>query len=541
MRRLFALLSAALLVAAASPSRAAESIGVVFAGRPLDPVPSYRADREVYLDVQRVGEIYGGQVYWSQVSGRVKLTVRGRAMQFAVDSTRATSGGAPIEMTAPLRVRASRAFVPLELLRSDEFERWSGFDARYDAASRTLVLERRATAGPVHAFSYKDRTRVVVELAPGVAYSAAARGVGTVELSIPYGVVEADDSVAVDDGIVAAYAVKQEARRARIVVRLAAAGQRWRVLELADPRRLALDVYAPGAAASAAPPVEPGERAVVPAASAPQAPAASTAAAAASAGAAPAPTVQPAPPPATAVAAPAPAAPSAAKPRRRVVVVDAGHGGKDPGASSARGTDEKNVTLAAALELARVLRQRGDFDVVLTRTDDTFVPLSDRSKKANDLDADLFVSLHCNSARNRRERGFEVYSVSETASDPEAEALAAAENAPLELEGKKPSDENAQQILLAMTKTEMINESAPFAALVERELAKRVGVPDRGHKQAAFYVLRGTHAPAILVEMAFLSHPKDELELNSRTFRRKVVEGVAAGIADYARKKGWLQ
>jgi N-acetylmuramoyl-L-alanine amidase len=187
-----------------------------------------------------------------------------------------------------------------------------------------------------------------------------------------------------------------------------------------------------------------------------------------------------------------------------------------------------------------VLRQRGDFEVVLTRSDDTFVPLSDRSKTANDLNADLFVSLHCNSAKNHREHGFEVYSVSETASDPEAEALAATENAALQLEGKKPEDETAQQILLAMTKTEMINESAPFAAFVGREMAKRLDVPNRGLKQAGFYVLRGTHAPAILVEMAFLSHPKEELELGSRRFRRKVVAGVAAGVADYAKKKGWL-
>ena len=188
-----------------------------------------------------------------------------------------------------------------------------------------------------------------------------------------------------------------------------------------------------------------------------------------------------------------------------------------------------------------MLRERGDFDVVLTRGDDTFVPLSERSKKANELDADLFVSLHCNSASSRREHGFEVYSVSETASDPEAERLAAVENSALELEGKNPQDETAKGILLAMTKTEMINESAPFAALVERAIGRRVDVSDRGQKQAGFYVLRGTHAPAILVEMAFVSYPKDEAELGSRRFRRKMVEGVAAGIGDYARKKGWFE
>ncbi|MDE2490436.1 MAG: N-acetylmuramoyl-L-alanine amidase, partial [Elusimicrobia bacterium] len=236
-----------------------------------------------------------------------------------------------------------------------------------------------------------------------------------------------------------------------------------------------------------------------------------------------------------------PVAPVRAPRRRRIVVIDAGHGGKDPGTTGLRGTREKDIALKEALELAKILRERGDFKVVLTRDKDVFVPLSERSKIANDLDADMFVSLHCNASLDHRERGFEVYSISETASDPEAERIAKAENASLELEGKNPEDETAKLILLAMTKTEMINESAPFAALVARDVSKRVDIPDRGVKHAGFYVLRGTHAPAILVEMAFLSDRKEEAELGSRRFRREMAEGIAAGIADYARKRGWLK
>jgi N-acetylmuramoyl-L-alanine amidase len=373
----------------------------------------------------------------------------------------------------------------------------------------------------VHSFSYADRTRIALELGPGVKSEVSARGAGELDIVVPFGVVEGDDRVDVDDGVVASYTVKQESRAARVIVRFTASGERWTAAELADPRRLVVDVYAPGvvppaAAATAAAEIErPEEDAPAQAAAAAPAVAASTAAKSA-----PAPAVS-----AVALKKAPPAAP--AKPRRRVVVIDAGHGGKDPGATGTRGTKEKDITLLAAFELAKVLRERGDFDVVLTRTDDTFVPLSDRSKKANDIDADLFISLHCNSAFSHKEHGYEVYSVSETASDPEAERLATVENSALELEGKNPQDELATGILLAMTKTEMINESAPFA--------------DRGQKQAGFYVLRGTHAPAILVEMAFVSYPKDEAELGSARFRRKMVAGVAAGIADYAHKKGWLQ
>ena len=533
MKKLAFLTAAALLpiLISAARVRAAETVAVVVSGKALEPVPSYKAGSEIYLDAKRVGEIYGGQVYWYPVSGRVQLSLRGRTLQFVVDSKKASAGDETLALTAPVIVRASQAFIPVSLLSSDAFARWSGSDGRWDAVTRTLQVERRTTVGPVHSFSYKGRTRVSIDLGPVVKYEAAVRGDGSLDISVPFGVVEGDDRVDVDDGVVASYSVRQEARAARLNVKLASPGERWTATELADPRRLIVDVYEPGAVPPVSGAVEENsvsEKAKADAA-VPELVAASTAAKAATT-----------PALVSAAQKKTPVEPPA-KPRRRVVVVDAGHGGKDPGATGTRGTKEKNITLLAALELARVLRERGDFDVVLTRSDDTFVPLSDRSKKANDLEADLFVSLHCNSAFSHKERGFEVYSVSERASDPEAERLAAVENSALELEGKNPQDEKAAGILLAMTKTEMINESGPFAALVERAIGKRVDVPDRGQKQAGFYVLRGTHAPAILVEMAFVSDAKEEAMLGSSRFRRKMVEGVAAGVGDYARKKGWLE
>jgi N-acetylmuramoyl-L-alanine amidase len=514
-----------------APAFAAETVSVVVAGEPLEPIPSYRAGNEMYLDAKRVGQIYGGQVYWYPVSGRVQLSLRGRTIQFVVDSNKAAAGDAVFSLAAPVLLRMSHAFLPVSLLHMEDFERWSGFDARFDAATKTLQVERRTTAGPLHAFSYKGRTRIALELASGLSAQATARGVGGLEVTVPGAVVESDDKVDLDDGIVSSYAVKQEPRQVRITVRLAEKGQKWRTSELPDPRRFVVDVYALGVEPAAETPAATPETAAAAPSSGPEPPVSVSSKSVAVSTPAPAAVKRPA-------AAPA-AAP--AKPKKRIIVVDAGHGGKDPGATGTRGTKEKDINLAAALELARVLRERGDFEVILTRTDDTFIPLSDRSKIANDAAAALFVSLHCNSAFRKREHGFEVYSVSETASDPEAEQLAEAENAAMALEGKKPEDETAKQILLAMTKTEMINESAPFAALVERAVGKRIDVPDRGQKQAGFYVLRGTHAPAILVEMAFVSNVKDEAQLGSRRFRRRMAEGVAAGIADYARKRGWLE
>jgi len=486
---------------------------VVVSGKPQEAADAYQADGRLYLDAKRVGELYGGQVYWYPVSGRIQLSMRGRSLQLVVGSDKATAGDLELKLAEPVIVRVSRALVPLSFLTGPDFASWSGHQTRYDERTKTVIVEKTGTVGAPRAFSYKGRTRISVELAPDASYHASARGTGGVDLVVDFGVAEGDERVGLDDGIVDSYALKQEAKLVRLSVRFADTGQRWRASELAEPRRAVLDIYAPGAALPDERPVSKIENSK------------------------------------KTVAAYQDGEPAKAKSdkpketaqRRRLIVIDPGHGGKDPGATGGRGTREKDVNLAAALELSRVLKERGDFDVMLTRDEDVFIPLSERSELANGKNADLFVSLHCNAAGNKHENGFEVYSVSETASDPAAEALAASENAVLEYEGKNPQDETAKMILLAMTKTEMINESAAFSALSAKAIGKRVDVSARGAKQAAFYVLRGTHAPAILVEMAFVSHVKDEAKLASRRFRRTMAEGIASGIADYARRQGWLE
>jgi N-acetylmuramoyl-L-alanine amidase len=512
------LLTAVLTILSAAPSRArAGEIAVVVSGKAQEAAESYRAGGRSYIDAKRIGALYGGQVYWYAVSGRVQLTLRGRTLQLVAGSDKALAGDRELKMGDPVIVRASRAFVPLSFLTGAGFAAWSGHQTRYDERTKTLLVEKTGTVGAPRSFSYKGHTRITLELAAGASHRAVARGTGGVDLVVDFGVAEGDDKGSVDDGIVDSFTLKQEAKLVRLSVRFAETGLRWRASELDSPRRAVLDVYAPGVAIPEGPVVAAEEA--------------------------------PKEPPKAALAVPAvkqsgkakPEEPKAEPKRRRLIVIDPGHGGKDPGASGARGTREKDVNLAAALELARVLKERGDFDVHLTRDEDVFLPLSERSELANSRNADLFVSLHCNAAGNKRESGFEVYSVSETASDPAAEALAASENAVLELEGKNPQDEMAKMILLAMTKTEMINESSVFSALAAKAIGKRVDVEDRGAKQAGFYVLRGTHAPAILVEMAFVSHAKDEAKLTSRRFRRTMAEGIAAGIADYAKRQGWLE
>ena len=222
--------------------------------------------------------------------------------------------------------------------------------------------------------------------------------------------------------------------------------------------------------------------------------------------------------------------------RKLRIVVDPGHGGKDPGARGIHGTLEKDINLKAALELARLLKKTGVFEVRLTRHDDTFVSLSKRSEIANNWKADLFVSLHSNAAKDPRDSGFENYFMSEKASDPHAQRLAEFENSSINYESKFRQQAEVQMLLGELSKTEYVNASSEFAGLVSRETGGEVNIPDRGVEQAGFYVLRGTHAPAILFEMGYLTNPKDEQDLRNENFRRRLMRGLYAGIIEYAKK-----
>jgi len=446
----------------------------------------------------------------------VQLSFRGRLLQLVIGSGEALLAGRKAALEAPPVLRSAEAFVPLSFFLGAEFSAFSGMESRFDEGNMLLTVERRGNLGSVHWFSYQEFTRVVLELKKPLGHAAAARGVQAVDISLPFGVIDAPEQAVVGDGLVQGYALGQDARGAHLSVRFARPGLAWRVREFSEPRRLAVEVLAEagdGVAVASAP-------MTLPAVPAPQAAPATQAVQAAKV-----------PPPPTS---------EASVPQRRRIVIDAGHGGKDSGALGGRRAREKDFNLTAALELAQILREEKAFDVILTRGDDTFVPLAERSRMANDARADIFVSLHCNANRNRKEHGFEVYFVSENATDPEAARLAEAENASLELEGKSPADEEAALILRAMSKNENINASAELAALVSRDLAKRVDLTPRGVKQAAFYVLRGTDAPAILVEMGFVTNRRDQAKLGTQAYRRRLLDGVYAGLLDYAKRQGWL-
>jgi N-acetylmuramoyl-L-alanine amidase len=213
---------------------------------------------------------------------------------------------------------------------------------------------------------------------------------------------------------------------------------------------------------------------------------------------------------------------------RRVVEVDAGHGGPAPGTTGAGGTYEKAVTLAMARELKGVMEASGRYRVVLTRDDDTFIRLRDRVAKARAAGAELFISLHADSIGDRNHRGASVYTLSEVSSDKEAEALAAKENKADVIAGVDLSNENPEvtNILIDLAQRETMNYSARFAVNLVEELDRAAKININPHRFAGFAVLKAPDVPSVLIEMGYLSNPLDEKALKDPRQRRGLADAI---------------
>jgi len=229
--------------------------------------------------------------------------------------------------------------------------------------------------------------------------------------------------------------------------------------------------------------------------------------------------------------------PARPRPRHdtRIVVIDPGHGGMDPGARGVSRVYEKDITLAVSREVREHLERKGGYKVILTRDRDVFIRLRDRVAIARKLGADLFVSVHADSMPNSLVRGASVYTLSEKASDAEAAALAEQENkvdliADMDLSDETPEVAN---ILLDLAQRESMNRSAQFAELLARELGRETRLLTNTHRFAGFAVLKAPDIPSVLVELGFLSNRKDAQLLRRKSHQKKLAAGISRAVETY--------
>jgi N-acetylmuramoyl-L-alanine amidase len=215
------------------------------------------------------------------------------------------------------------------------------------------------------------------------------------------------------------------------------------------------------------------------------------------------------------------------------IAIDPGHGGNDPGAQGPSGLKEKEVTLAVAHKLAPILSKQG-IQVALTRDDDRYVTLEERTARANQFNADLFISIHCNAAENKTRRGVETYVLDTTTSDM-AGKVAARENAT-----STAASNEVAQLLASMRLADQASRSTRFAELLQRAAVASLSsssnyrdVQDGGLHRAAFYVLVGARMPAVLFETSYISNGVEEERLGSADYQQRLADGIANAVKAY--------
>ena len=219
------------------------------------------------------------------------------------------------------------------------------------------------------------------------------------------------------------------------------------------------------------------------------------------------------------------------------IVIDPGHGGKDPGAVSSRKTYEKKIVFSVAKFLKEIVERESNIEVLMTREDDRFVELKKRTEFANENQAKLFISIHANSNPSRRVRGVSTYFLGPENTE-EAREVARLENSVIKYEsGNKYTDLSQEQYILSAGAQNIYNkESEDLAAMVQQEIIRECGLRDAGVRQAGFYVLWGASMPNILVEMGFISNPEEEKLLRQRSFQKKIALGIFHSIKRFKEK-----
>jgi N-acetylmuramoyl-L-alanine amidase len=222
----------------------------------------------------------------------------------------------------------------------------------------------------------------------------------------------------------------------------------------------------------------------------------------------------------------------------RVIVLDAGHGGQDGGAVSPSGLTEKELVLDVTKRVARLLEERLSVKALLTRDADQLVALRDRTSVANRARADLFVSIHANAHRRAVSAGVETYFLSSEATDDEARQVAALENSVIELEAPSAGGrvDVVKAILWDLAQSAFQAESSRLAEIVQDSMTQSLRIPNRGVKQADFYVLGGAAMPAILIEIGFLTNPREERRLREGRYRDEIALAIFNGLAEYKRR-----
>src|SRR5213594_147715 len=462
------------------------------AGWAVPPLPIVTHDGRPYAELTRVAasiQTKGtppAQVVATPASTRAQLRAGGKVVTRTRNWSQVLVNGKPVVLDAPVRVKRGVWLVPESFLGRV-------VPALLASAPIAPVASRLAAAAvevgleDVRVRSYPSFTRIVVETSAAVTHrieSSGPREARVRLIGLGSGGVHSQE---ISDGLIAEVRVDRSGTDGVLRVVYEGPAGTIRAITLADPPRIVLDI---------ARPVDPGQRES---------------------------REQLAP--------------------LKTIVLDAGHGGHDSGATGPTGLMEKDLVLDVTRRVAKLVEARLGLKVLLTRDSDNFVTLRDRTSFANRQHADLFVSIHANAHREAAADGVETYFLSSEATDSTARQVAALENSAVQLE--QPAGRGAAQadivkaILWDLAQSEFQVESSRLAEVVHDSMTQTLRISSRGVKQAGFYVLGGAAMPAILLEIGFVTNPREERKLKDTKYRDEIARAIFAGLAEY--KRTWDQ
>jgi N-acetylmuramoyl-L-alanine amidase len=491
--------------------------------------------REIYFSARDIALDYGCSVVFHPVTGKIVLSTNSRKLEIYIKSTRVFIDGKKKNLTWPTRLVGNDVFVPASFFTSGDFAGFTQTISQFNSSSMILNAEKNTNVGLPRFYSKPDSTQIVIELTEALQYNWKQNEKGDISISFPRGRVPAD-KMSVDNGIVKAIESKNTGGQAQINILLTPESGTVDKKYLSDQKKLIIAVMKKGNDTKVREALAVSSQTVV------QAGLSTDTSAQFNVETVSAPVTlvttkdltAEAPP----VVVPSIAATESKPVKKKILILDAGHGGEDSGAIGPNGTKEKDINLKIVFELKRLFEEDGGYEVFLTRTDDTFIPLVERTSFANEKKADMFIAVHCNANMDRNVAGFEIYFLSENASDSDAAATAVLENSVVRLEGK-PNRKRAklQELLWSMTVNEFINESSELCSIVGGEVSHRIKIENRGVKQAGFFVLRGAMMPAVLVECAFLSNYGEEAKLKTRKFQSSMADSIYEGVKRYEQRQ----
>ncbi len=447
-----------------------------------------------YIAAERLAAVLKGT--WAVKGNRGTLTVGSRSAQFTRNQARVVVGGVTLSLDAPARAGSTDWLISEDFLAKALPRLAPGVTTKVmvartpppRAAARPVAAAPTVPFGDLRLRSYPSFTRIVLEAGGAVGYAIITdlgTGRGEIQMRLPGLRVAEAQRQAIDDGLVKQLRLEPTSSGAVLRIVLDAPAGQVKDFSLQDPFRIVLDVHRPREGAG--PEGAPG---------------------------------------------------GAAQPLR-LIVLDAGHGGHDSGAIGPTGVMEKEVVLDVTRRVARMMEESGfGIKVILSRPTDTFVTLRDRANFANKQRADLFVSIHANAHPRSVSEGVETYFLSSEASDTEARQTAAIENGALQLESaaSRQKTDAVKSILWDLAQSEFQHESSFLAETVLDSMTRSLRLTNRGVKQAGFFVLGGAAMPAILIEIGFLTNPREERKLATSEYREAAAKAIFTGLGEYKRR-----